>query len=157
HALPRPRFGAGPRPPRHRRPHRRTLARPRSGLAAARAIAARGSGGHAARRMGRAADAADGLPDPPLSRRLTVGGGGRLGWRTFARDGAERTVLHAALRLDRQRDRLRWASLGGAAASETRRTLVASQLGVRWTARAGLELRANLASAARAPDLLELF
>ena len=102
----------------------------------------------------RPADAADGHPDPPPSRRLAGGGNASLQWRP---DG-ERLVLHLAARRDRLRDRIHWIEAGGLArASEVHRTLDAPQAGARLALPAGFELRVNASSARRAPDFLELF
>ena len=99
-------------------------------------------------------DAADGLPDPPESRRLTAGGQASLTWCPLA----ERLVVHSAARADRLVDRIHWTGISGATgSSEVRRTLASPELGVRWRAPLNLELRANAARAERAPDFLELF
>ncbi len=102
----------------------------------------------------RPADAADGYPDPPPSRRAAVGAGTSLQWRPLG----ERLVVHAATRRDGLRDRIRWVEVGGLVEARTvRRTLDAPQLGVRASWPRRLELRANWADARRAPDFLELF
>jgi len=102
----------------------------------------------------RLADAADGHPDPPESRRLTAGGGVNLQWRPRG----ERLVLHLAARRDRIEDRLHWVEVAGVAGgSEVRRTLDSPQLGVRVALPARLELRSNVSAARRAPDFIELF
>ena len=102
----------------------------------------------------RPTDAADGAPDPPPSRRATTGAAAILQWHP--RGG--RLVVHGALRRDALADRLRWTEVGGLArASEVRRTLVSPQLGVRLTMPHGVVGRANVSSARRAPDFLELF
>src|SRR5262245_12144724 len=112
------------------------------------------TGGTVRREWARSSDAADGLPDPPESRRLTAGGEAGVQWRPFA----GRVTLHGAARADRLDDQLRWvgtAGIGGA--SDVTRTLVSPQLGVRWAVTPGLALRANASSAERAPDFMELF
>jgi iron complex outermembrane receptor protein len=102
----------------------------------------------------RLADAADGHPDPPESRRLTVSGHAGLQWRPRG----ERLVLHLAARRERLRDRIHWVDVGGLAREDgVRRTLDAPQAGVRVALPGRLELRANASSARRAPDFLELF
>lgn len=102
----------------------------------------------------RLADRAEGWPDPPASRR--AGQGAMLGLQY--RPLGERLVLHAARRWDRIADRLRSLGVAGVLqSSDVTRVLDAPQLGMRLAARPGLELRANWARAARAPDFLELF
>ena len=100
-------------------------------------------------------DAADGLPDPPPSRRLARGA--MVGLQLRTPDG--RLVLHAARRWDRIEDHLRSLVVGGRAleqrtsrASSTRRS---SGRGSAWGA--GFEVRANWARASRAPGFVELF
>jgi vitamin B12 transporter len=99
-------------------------------------------------------DAADGLPDPPTSRRSSRGAMAGLQLRTP--DG--RLVLHAARRWDRIADHLRSLAVGGALASaDVERALDSPQLGARLGLGHGLEVRANWARASRAPGFLELF
>jgi iron complex outermembrane receptor protein len=99
-------------------------------------------------------DAADGLPDPPTSRRLSRGAMAGLQLRTP--DG--RLVLHAARRWDRIADHLRSLAVGGALASaDVERALDSPQLGARLGLGHGFEVRANWARASRAPGFLELF
>ncbi len=99
-------------------------------------------------------DAADGLPDPPPSRRLARGAMTGLQLRTP--DG--RLVLHAARRWDRIEDHLRSLALAGALAStDVVRVLDSPQLGARLDLGRGLEVRANWARASRAPGFVELF
>ena len=112
------------------------------------------AGGAVRSEWSRLADRADGDPDPPESRRHTVGLGASLQWRPRG----ERLVFHLAARRDRLDDRIHWVEAPGLArASEVRRTLDAPQLGVRVALPARLELRSNLSAARRAPDFLELF
>ncbi len=112
------------------------------------------TGGAVRAEWSRPADAADGHPDPPPSRRLTAGGGANLQWRPRG----EALVFHLAARRDQLRDQIHWVEVGGLArSSEVRRTLDAPQLGVRVTLPARLELRTNASSARRAPDFIELF
>jgi iron complex outermembrane receptor protein len=106
------------------------------------------------RERARSADAADGYPDPPPSRRTTAGAAATVQWQPLG----ERVLVHAAVRRDRLDDQLHWVEVGGLArASEVRRTLDAPQLGVRFAGPHGLVLRSNWADARRAPDFLELF
>jgi iron complex outermembrane recepter protein len=115
------------------------------------AVAANGA---ARSEWSRSADAADGRPDPPESRRLTRGGGASLQWRPRG----ERLVFHLAARRDRLDDRIHWVEVDSLArTSEVRRTLDAPQLGARLALTPRLEWRANLSEARRAPDFLELF
>ncbi|HKQ57887.1 MAG TPA: TonB-dependent receptor, partial [Candidatus Eisenbacteria bacterium] len=98
-------------------------------------------------------DPADGVPDPPASRRTGLGGGLTLQWRP-----AFGVTVHGAMRADRLLDRIHWIEVGGGArSSETRRTLTSPQLGLRVRGPWGAEVRANWADAQRAPDFLELF
>jgi iron complex outermembrane receptor protein len=102
----------------------------------------------------RPTDAADGVPDPPSSRRTSAGAAATVQWRPLG----ERMVVHAAMCRDRLDDRLHWVEAGGLAqASPVRRTLDAPQLGVRVAGPRGLMLRSNWTDARRAPDFLELF
>lgn len=111
-------------------------------------------GGGVRHEWSRTADAADGAPDPPPSRRLRAAAHASLQWRPRG----ERLVLHLAARRDRMTDRIHWVDGGGIArASEVRRTLAAPQVGARVLLGGGADLRANLSSARRAPDFLELF
>lgn len=111
-------------------------------------------GGGMRHEWSRTADAADGAPDPPPSRRLTAAGHASLQWRPRG----ERLVFHLAGRRDRMNDRIHWVDGGGIArASDVRRTLTAPQIGARVLLGGGFDLRANLSSARRAPDFLELF
>ena len=113
-----------------------------------------GAGGALRGEWARPTDAGDGLPDPPESRRLTAGGMMSLQWRPLH----ERLIVHGAARADRLVDRMSSAAVGGPGdQGEVRRTLASPELGVRWQAVSGLELRANASRAARAPDFLELF
>lgn len=113
-----------------------------------------GAGGVLRGEWARPTDAADGLADPPESRRLTAGGGMSLQWRPLH----ERLIVHGAARADRIVDRMHWVSVGGPAdPGEVRRTLVSPELGVRWQLALGLALRANASRAGRAPDFMELF
>ena len=99
-------------------------------------------------------DAADGVPDPPQSRRLTRGA--MLGLELTPL--GDRLTLHAARRWDRLYDRLRSSGVGGAlVASDVVRELDSPQLGARLQVIRGLEVRANWARASRAPDFMELF
>jgi outer membrane receptor protein involved in Fe transport len=99
-------------------------------------------------------DAADRLPDPPQSHRLTRGAVAGLQLR--AADG--RLLLHAARRWDRVEDHLRSLTLGGAVSSlDVARVLDSPQLGARFGLGHGLEVRANWARANRAPGFTELF
>ena len=99
-------------------------------------------------------DSADGVPDPPRSRRLTRGASVGLALTPFG----DRFTLHAARRWDRIGDHLRSGGLGGVVtAMDVVRELDSPQLGARLAVAAGLELRANWARAARAPDFMELF
>ena len=102
----------------------------------------------------RSSDAADGLPDPPGSRRLARGVMAGLQLRTP--DG--RFLLHAAQRWDRIEDHLR--SIGGGDAllrTDVTRILDSPQLGARLGLGRGLEVRANWTRASRAPGFTELF
>ncbi len=99
-------------------------------------------------------DAADGLPDPPQSRRLARGA--MMGLQLRTPDG--RLVLHAARRWDRIEDHLRSLTLGGELSStDVARVLDSPQLGARLGLGHGLEVRANWARASRAPGFVELF
>ncbi|MBI3539507.1 MAG: TonB-dependent receptor [Candidatus Eisenbacteria bacterium] len=100
------------------------------------------------------ADHADGFPDPPASRRTTVGAHAALQWRPIG----DRLVIHAADRIDRLDDRLSWNGTAGAAESDAGRiTLRSPQAGIGIAVGGGVELRANWSDASRAPDFLELF
>jgi outer membrane cobalamin receptor len=111
-------------------------------------------GGSLGRERFSASDAADGLPDPPRSRRLARGAMMSLQLRT----SGERLVLHAARRWDRIEDQLGSLVVGGALASnDVVRVLDSPQLGARLDLGRGLEARANWARANRAPGFVELF
>jgi len=99
-------------------------------------------------------DAADGLPDPPQSRRLVRGA--MVGLQLRTPDG--RLVLHAARRWDRIEDHLRSIAVGGALSStDVARVLDSPQLGARLGLGGGFEVRTNWARASRAPGFVELF
>jgi outer membrane receptor protein involved in Fe transport len=97
-------------------------------------------------------DAADGVPDPPLSRRAARGLGVALQVEPLGRW----VLFHVAQRWDRIRDRL--AATGAVVpAPEVARSLVTPQLGARVRGPAGFEARTNWTRATRVPDFLELF
>ena len=99
-------------------------------------------------------DAADGLPDPPVSRRTTRGAVAGVELRPAGRV----LLLRATRRWDRIEDRL--ASVGVAGIlnrSEVTRELDSPQLGARATGPFGLEARGTWAKAARVPTFEELF
>jgi iron complex outermembrane receptor protein len=99
-------------------------------------------------------DSADRYADPPPSRRTSQGASltARLEpWRDVL-------LLQAGRRWDRQHDALRsLTTFGTVQASNITRELSTPQLGVRIRPGAGLELRANWARTARAPEFMELF
>jgi iron complex outermembrane receptor protein len=99
-------------------------------------------------------DAADGLPDPPQSRRSARGAMAAVQLHTP--DG--RLVLHGARRWDRMEDHLRSVAVGGdLARTDASRVLDSPQLGARLDLGRGFEVRANWTRASRAPGFLELF
>ncbi len=98
----------------------------------------------------RPADAADGAPDPPSSRRDTRGAGAGL---TLEAPGG-RVLLRAAQHWDRREDH---RGLAGGARLDLARETATPQLGARVRGPRGLSARANWTRAERAPDFLELF
>lgn len=99
-------------------------------------------------------DAADGLPDPPQSRRLARGVMTSLQLRA----PKDRAVLHAAQRWDWIEDHLHAAGTAGTASgTDVARVLASPQLGARVALAWGLEARANWTRASRAPEFIELF
>jgi iron complex outermembrane receptor protein len=99
-------------------------------------------------------DAADGAPDPPESRRRTVGASAGLRLRPLG----DLITVSAERRWDRLTDALRsLAAGGGEVTSDVVREISSPHLGVRIAPGAGLELRANWTDASRAPGFLELF
>jgi iron complex outermembrane receptor protein len=95
-----------------------------------------------------------GQPVPPESRRTTDAADVTL--RLHA--PAERLVVQAARRWDRQRDRVRATLVGGVPyVADGGRTLNAPQLGARASLPAGLAARANWSKSSRAPEFTELF
>ncbi len=110
-----------------------------------------------AAQRGEAADPAAptaGLPDPPVSRRAT-----RAAWLTAdLHAAADRLLLHAARRWDRQDEHVQdTRSTGALRVRDTRRTLDAPQVGARLRVAQGAELRGNWSRAMRAPEFDELF
>jgi iron complex outermembrane receptor protein len=99
-------------------------------------------------------DPEDGYPDPAPSRRDARGASLGLDWNA----PGGRLIVHAARRWDRLIDHLRATGVAGSlTALDVARELDSPQVGARLALPRRLELRANWARAARAPDFLELF
>ena len=99
-------------------------------------------------------DRADGLPEPPRSRRASRGAMAGVRLRPLG----ELLMLRAARRWDRIEDHLRVVQFGGAIrASDVSRVQNSPQLGATLRPVRGFELRANWADASRPPDFTELF
>jgi len=95
-----------------------------------------------------------GLPLPPASARGTASGYATLRLHL----AADRLVIEAGRRWDRQRDALRATLVAGAPlAANATRTLDQPQAGARLSLPLGLEARGNWTRTARAPDFSELF
>jgi iron complex outermembrane receptor protein len=111
-------------------------------------------GGTLRREEARLHDALSGYADPDPSRRDSRG----VSLSFQVRPAGGPLLLHAARRWDALEDRLRSRGGGGAELrTDARRTLDAPQLGARWLAGGGVEVKANWFRAQRPPDFLELF
>jgi iron complex outermembrane receptor protein len=99
-------------------------------------------------------DAADGVPDPPQSRRLTRGATVGVSLLPIG----DRLLLRGAQRWDWLQDRLATNGIGSAIVrTGITRELDSPQLGARLEGPFGLEARANWTRAARPPTFEELF